>query len=301
MEKKNETIKDPTGFTTIKVKPTIEELKKHYDGLFQNYKHKKIRKNYQDSYDEIEIKHINLMNDLCLYSLTNANPEWIDKPGSLLEVGVGEGFFLAKAKEKGWNVTGIDFNDNGVKKFNPELTEKMKLGNAFDLLKECCTNNNKFDVCIIQNVLEHVIDPRELLNDLRNLLTKDGIVVVRVPNDYSRTQTRAMELGHINNEFWVAPPEHLNYFNTKNLIDFIKSINFHIIDMFSGFPIDFFLFHPGSNYILNEENGKTANRARVELDLLMSESGIDNYYNLCKSWARCDIGRLITVLIKSKN
>ncbi len=297
---KKEIITDKTGFRTIKSKPSNEELKKHYAGLFHDDKSQKIRKNYQKSYTNEEISHINLMNDLCLHSILKSNSKWQKNKGTLFEVGVGEGFLLSRAKEKGWKVNGIDFNDEGIKKFNPELLKKIKIENIFDFLKNY-NESEKFDVCVIQNVLEHVIDPRQLLRDLKKILTKEGIIVIRVPNDFSDIQLKAKEFNFIKDDFWVSPPEHLNYFNSKNIIKFINSMDFKIIDLFSSFPIDFYLFHPGSNYIINEENGKDANQARVKLDLLMSQTGMENYYNLCKSWAKCGIGRNVSIVIKSKN
>jgi len=59
-----ETILDPDGFITIKKKPSKEEIQKHYENFFVNYKDKKIRKNYQEKYDSKEIQHINLQNEL---------------------------------------------------------------------------------------------------------------------------------------------------------------------------------------------------------------------------------------------
>ena len=297
MEK--EIIIDKTGFRTIKSKPSYEELENNYTGLFHDNKSQNIRKNYQESYTDEEINHINLMNDLCLHSLLNSNSKWHKNKGTLFEVGVGEGFLLSSAKKKGWQIGGIDFNDEGIKKFNPELLKDVKIENIFDFLKNY-NAQDKFDVCVIQNVLEHVIDPRKLLLDLKKILTKEGIIMIRVPNDFSDIQLKAKKFNFIKEDFWVSPPEHLNYFNLENIIKFVDSMDFEIVDLFSSFPIDFYLFHPGSNYIINEENGKDANQARVKLDLLMSQTGMENYYNLCKSWAKCGIGRNISIVIKPK-
>jgi len=71
-----------------------------------------------------------------------------------------------------------------------------------------------------------------------------------------------------------------------------------MVDMYSDFPIDLFLFHPGSNYIADPKNGPAAHRARVEADLMLAESGEAPYLNLCRAMARCGLGRDITVIVR---
>jgi len=290
---------DPAGFISIRNKPTIDELAKFYNELY--FQDGSLRpKNYQEEYDEKEMQHIKLMNDLCLYSLLKARPHWKKKPGSMLEVGVGEGFMMSRAEHYGWNVRGIDFSSYGIKKFNPKILNKVDIGNAFDLLNNLQKQAKKFDVCMIHNVLEHIIDPRKLLETLRVLLTDNGIIVLTVPNDFSKTQMRAYDLGHIKKKFWVTAPQHLHYFNTSNIRTFMEEMGFQIVDMYSSFPIDFYLFHPGSNYVRDDKNGKPAHRARIEIDLLMADGGLENYHRLCQSFSSCHVGRDITVLVKRK-
>jgi len=69
MTKKYIPIKDKTGFITVKNKPSFEELERHYNNhYFSDEKHRPL--NYQENYDNDELNHINLMNDLFFYSYT---------------------------------------------------------------------------------------------------------------------------------------------------------------------------------------------------------------------------------------
>lgn len=269
MKKNNEIITDPAGFMSIKKIPTSKELLEIYKN--SSHQQEKTRpKNYQDYYNEREMQHINLMNELYLFSIYKSRPEFEKKPGILLEIGAGEGFMLNKAKLHGWKIQGIDFSKFAIMKFNSHLEKNVDFGDAYNILTKYNKTGKKFDVCVLLNILEHVIDPRELLKNVRGVLKKRGIIIVTVPNDFSSLQLKALELGHLKEKFWVAAPEHLHYFNTKNFPSFMHELNFNILDMFSSFPIDFFLFHPGSNYINKEKNGKPAHNARVELDLLIN-------------------------------
>ena len=217
----------------------------------------------------------------------------------MLEIGAGEGFMLSHSLKKGWNVLGIDYNSSGIKKFNPKVLRKMKFGNALEILNDMKKNiSKKFDVCVMQNVLEHVINPRQLLNDVKKLIKSEGLIVIRIPNDYSQTQLLALKLGHINKKFWYAPPEHLNYFNSENIIKFMKQMKLNILDTYSSFPIDFFIFHSGSNYVRQKKKGKEVHKARIHLDLLMAQNGIENYHKLCQSFSSCGVGRNLTLILK---
>lgn len=298
-DKNIKTVVNQSGFISIKDLPSDIELEKFYEKhYFQDEKTRP--KSYQLSYDDREKKHIDLVNDLSFHAICTINPNWKKNPGSLLEIGVGEGYSLARAQFYGWSVQGVDFGDHGLQKFNPQIIDKLEKGNIFKILEKYSKENKKFDVCIVKNVLEHVIDPKELLNTLRNLLKKNGILVLTVPNDFSKLQLRALELGLVNEKFWLMPPQHLHYFNSENICSFLEENNFSILDLYSSFPIDFFLYSSGSNYIKNPKSGKSTHKARVELEILMAENNLKNYHRFCQSLALCHVGRNLTILIKPK-
>lgn len=299
MKKKYSFKKNKAGFISVSNIPSEKELEQIYRKLY--FQNKKIRpKNYQKSYDSQEKKHIKLMNDLNIYAITKTKSKWDKNPGTMLEVGVGEGFMLARAKSKGWKICGIDYSKFGINKFNKKLSSYVEEGNPIEILEKYNSERKKFDVIIILNVLEHVIEPKKILSKLTNLLKKNGVIMITIPNDFSLLQKRALELGHIKNQFWIAAPQHLHYFNTKNIISFMKQMKFKILDMYTSFPIDFYLYHKNSNYIRSQQNGKLAHRARIELDLVLSNNGIDNFHKLCQMYAKCGIGRDITIIVKSQ-
>jgi len=49
-----------------------------------------------------------------------------------------------------------------------------------------------------------------------------------------------------------------------------------------------------------KKNGKDAHKARIELDLIMAEGGIENYHRLCQSLILCNVGRSLTIIIEKK-
>lgn len=276
--------------------PTLKELKEYYEE--QYYQNADGTTTYEATYTEEELAHKKLESNLALFALKEQLFS-TDQSVSLIEFGCGEGFFLKQvASQTDWNARGIDFSEFGVKKWHPELLDICEFGDSYDHLNSYIKQSQTFDICVLRNVLEHVIDPQKLLKDLKKLLSENGLLLITVPNDYSLLQMQALESNLVDHAFWFLPPDHLYYFNTENLTHFVEAQGYKVIDMFSSFPVDFFLFHPGSNYIKNKNQGKEAHFARIKLDLLMAQSGFQNLLNVYRAMVKCGIGRDITVILK---
>ena len=65
---------------------------------------------------------------------------------------------------------------------------------------------------------------------------------------------------------------------------------------FASFPIDWFLMHPGSNYVADPGAGKAAHRARMAIDLVLASQGMDAYLSLARALFACGAGRSLTVI-----
>jgi SAM-dependent methyltransferase len=283
----------PEGFYSVDPLPDPQALSEFYAKLYFQAPQSAT---YHATYSDEEIEQRYLRGRVTVHAIERAA-----RPGTgraFLEVGCGDGFLLKVAHDSGYRVKGVDFSDFGLKRFNPSMADHMEAGNPFDILERMLKEGKRFDVCVIQNVLEHVIDPRALIRQLRNLLTPGGIAVITVPNDFSRIQLRAQERGLIDRQFWVAPPQHLHYFNTRTLGPFLEKMGFAPLDSFGDFPIEFFLYHQGSNYIADSSAGRHAHMARIELDLLLAENGIAALHELWQSLTKCGIGRNITILAR---
>jgi 2-polyprenyl-3-methyl-5-hydroxy-6-metoxy-1,4-benzoquinol methylase len=281
----------PDGWRTIEPKPSVDELKAFYSSQYFQQSHGL----YTQTYSEGEISHRDLVARLLLHALTEGRG--MAAAGSrLLEIGCGEGWLLAAAQREGYDIQGLDFSDDGLKRFHPELLDCVKFGDAFENLDRLIAAGSRVDVCVMEHVLEHVHDPEPLLARLPHLLKPAGVVAITVPNDFSALQMAALSGGHIDREFWIVPPQHLSYFNTNNLPRLLRRTGFKVQLAYASFPIDFFLLHPGSNYIADPAAGKPAHRARMAIDLLMAEHGLDAYLNLARALFACGVGRSLTFI-----
>jgi 2-polyprenyl-3-methyl-5-hydroxy-6-metoxy-1,4-benzoquinol methylase len=102
--------------------------------------------------------------------------------GTLLDIGSNMGFFLRKAKQKGFDTLGVEPAPALAEIAKREFGLKIK--NSF--FKKDYFEPNSFDVVTMIDVLEHVTSPKEILTDVHAVLKDDGILCVKVPNgDYN--------------------------------------------------------------------------------------------------------------------
>jgi len=281
------------GYVTVDPLPSTEDLEKYYT---EKYYQAPQSSSYQLDYPPIEYEYKRLKYNVILHA---AKQNGISR-GDFLDIGAGEGFFMKAAHNQGYSVKGIDFSSFGVEKFHPELVSMLHAGDSYKLIDAFASKEIKFDLCSSVNVLEHVIDPNLFLEKVKTVMKPNGILSITVPNDFSSIQKFLLKENMIDREFWFAPPDHLQYFNTKNLPEYLESRGFSVIDAFSDFPIDLFLLHPGSNYVMDGKNGPSAHKARMMLDLLIAENGFDKYLNYYRAMFQVGLGRDITVLLKIK-
>lgn len=99
------------------------------------------------------------------------------KRGKLLDIGCGAGFFLARLKRYGWDVTGIDISEWAGKFARDKLGLKVFTGNVEDI-----QFNDKFDVITMYHNLEHLPEPIKTLEKVSNILTNGGTLIIKGPN-----------------------------------------------------------------------------------------------------------------------
>lgn len=283
----------PEGYVTTSPLPTAEELEGFYAGTYYQTPQSS---SYQRSYDELELNYKKMKCDALIHALSGVGG---GAAVSFLDIGAGEGFLLNAAHQRGYEVTGLDFSAYGVSKFFPALAGKHMVGDIFSSLKALASQGRKFSLCASTNVLEHVIDPDAFLKLAASVMDPRAILAVTVPNDYSEVQQLALQEGMIDREFWFVPPHHLHYFNARNIVPFLEKRGFEILDAFSDFPIDLYLLHSESNYVMDPNSGREAHRARMLHDLMIVRNhGLDKYLEYYRAMFKVGLGRDITVIVR---
>lgn len=221
------------------------------------------------------------------------------KNKSILDVGCGEGYFSQYFLNEKYQVKTLDFSNYAISHHNPKLLSSFIKGDIFNSLNSIIQNKEQYNLVNLANVLEHVIDPVELLNKLKVLLSNDSLLRISVPNDYSDFQQFLLDKEYTTNT-WHCPPEHLHYFTFSSLINLLESLNYVIVMSMGEFPIELFLSNSTSNYVKNKKNGKDAHKARVEVDNFLFNQGIEKYISYYKSSAEIGLSRQVLIYAKIK-
>lgn len=275
------------GFLQIANMPTALELEEYYSLVyFQEGKG-----SYSPVYSPLETDVRELQQDRLVEKALSLRDSAFPLGGRFLDVGCGEGFLLADMASRGWEVRGLDFSHAGVTAMNPEVAQFVDLGDTFNLLDAAITSGESYDLVWSFHVLEHVTNPVGLMERLRRVLSPGGTLVVSVPNDGNVFHEQLLKDGFIQHRWWIAPPDHLSYFTRESLENIAEHCGFIVKSVEGSFPIDWYLAHPGSNYVDNPEKGAQAHSARCMLELAIEKSGKQEAGFFYESLARTGLGR----------
>ena len=218
---------------------------------------------------------------------------------TLLDVGCGEGYAMQYFYENGWAVCGLDFSNYAIKAHNPAMENFLTKG---DLMKNISTMKRIFGFIIMDNVLEHLPRPADFLSIIKDVCDKETVICITVPNDFSLTQKAAHEDGCIDTAFWVSKEtsEHFNYFTMHSLSKFSEENGFDVVWKSADYPIDFNLFNPRTNYVRSKEVGHDAHVARLKIENMLYKKSLEDTVLLHSAFAKCGVGRNISVYLKLK-
>lgn len=293
MNSQDKIITTELGYKTYLCPPSQEYLKEFYA--------QKYYQNPQGTYQEVYSSEENIQRDLRIELLHDFIQVNVDQTGTedldFLDVGCGEGFVLNYFSNIGWNVTGLDFSTHAIRMKNPKLEKSIIQGDLYESIQQLIASNAKFDVVFLGNVLEHVLNPVSLVDSLSQLLAEGGLLCITVPNDFSKLQDYLVSKEKVPDEYWLAYPDHLNYFNLASLTNLLCSRGLQILDTFGDFPIEWFLVNADSNYVADKSKGQRAHQARVTLDSLINLSEDKAVkQNFWRSLSELGFGRTLTVI-----
>jgi 2-polyprenyl-3-methyl-5-hydroxy-6-metoxy-1,4-benzoquinol methylase len=214
---------------------------------------------------------------------------------------IGFGFaqsLLFFRDQKKLEVSGIEPSEEGFKYAKSKGINCYQLG--IDDIKNLEIKEN-YDIVMLLNVLEHLRNPALTLSLIREkVLNKKGVLVLEVPNDFNHLQQVANKEFKLD-EWWVIPPNHINYFSPNSLISLLRACDYDIFDYYTSFPLEMFLLF-GENYVNDRNIGTKCHEKRVRFEKLMIKHGKKRILNqLYKSLAEIGLGRSITIYASPKN
>ena len=134
----------------------------------------------------------------------------------LLDIGCGAGTLLRAARRAGWDAAGTEVSRPAVEHVRREGFEVFA-----GELREARFPDGHFDVVTASEILEHLPDPRVLLDEVARILRPGGLFWGTTPHGRGLS-ARALGIE------WstVSPPEHLQLFSLGGMRRLLKSAGF---------------------------------------------------------------------------
>ena len=150
---------------------------------------------------------LRLINECLLHQNSISRPE-----KNILDIGAGTGDFLKVCKVNLWNVFGIE----------PDMEARNIAAKKGVLLHKDVSHftDKKFEIITLWHVLEHVENLEEYISTLEKLLSKNGTLIIAVPN-YKSYDAKYYS------KFWAAfdVPRHLWHFSETSISKLFAPVN----------------------------------------------------------------------------
>lgn len=159
-----------------------------------------------------QVRKISLKRKLKLINTFNSEEK------KLLDIGCGTGAFLKTAQNSGWDIFGVEPDENARAIANQATGELVYNIEQLLVFKE-----NSFDVITLWHVLEHLPDLEVQVSVFKRLLKPKGTLVIAVPN-YKSYDAEYYK------SFWAAydVPRHLWHFSQTSIKNIFNKVDMKI-------------------------------------------------------------------------
>ncbi len=143
----------------------------------------------------------------------------------ILDVGCGDGFHLKLLRQygkKSWELEGIDIDKRAI-----EMAEKSGLSVHHGSIESIALPQNRFDLALMIQTIEHVEKPAEVLMAVRNFLKPGGRLVIVTDN------TDSLDFRFFKKSYWGGYhfPRHWNLFNRNSLKRLAEKNDFEVVHL----------------------------------------------------------------------
>lgn len=153
---------------------------------------------------------------------------------SILEIGTGSGYFLSSCHDRfpRAKLFGIEYDERLLEESRSRATNaQCSQGNA----ETFCLLPEKFDVIVSFQVIEHLFNPSEMLNRVREHLNPGGLFIVTSPN------LEGIGAKIMGSNWHGYRDDHVSLKSAKEWVSIIEGHGFHTryagSTFFSGIPV----------------------------------------------------------------
>jgi SAM-dependent methyltransferase len=147
--------------------------------------------------------------------------------GKVLELGCGRGEFLQGAIDRGWSAFGVEMTNEYAK-----IAHQSGVSVESRSIQDSEFLDDKYDLIILEAILEHLYDPRETLQRIKQALRPGGLLFIEVPNERSLVTRVGNKYMRFRGRDWVInlsptfPPFHVVGFAPQTLRALLEQLGF---------------------------------------------------------------------------
>lgn len=151
-------------------------------------------------------------------------------PGSIMDIGCGNGALLYLARKEGWTVRGMELSESAASAIRNDQGIDVVVANFLDYDNP---SDERYDVVVLRHVLEHLPDSVKAMTRIGNLLKDDGLALLEFPNTSSMSYTVKRVLknrGYRNRKYaedWR--PGHCNEFCREAFTYLLRQTEFELV------------------------------------------------------------------------
>jgi len=198
------------GLIYLNPRPTQSEIIEFYPDYYESYQ------TLDDDNTSLQNWHIQRM----LHMQLDFVEKYATQRGHLLDIGCSTGRFLKIARDRGWDVKGVELVEKAAQIARQEYYLDVSIGS----FKSIPLQENYYDIITLWDVLEHLPSPKDTLQKTHHLLKNNGILVFSIPNlaSFDRFLFGSAWIG------WDAP-RHFTLFSSENLNQLFTEVGYKLV------------------------------------------------------------------------
>ena len=181
----------------------------------------------------------------------------------ILEIGSGDGAFIRKLVQKKITtknkITAIEYSTYGKSKIKNFGIKCLSIDIKDKKIK---LPHEEYDFICLFQVLEHLDNIHKVIDRLKNLLSKNGEILIAVPNE------KIIKFNELNGALLDMPPNHIGRWSKKTFIKYCDINNINLIDhMIEPFSLKKFVLMFFSYRFLRKAQNKNSIPAYIRYKL----------------------------------
>lgn len=150
----------------------------------------------------------------------------------VLEIGCGPGSITkVMAQQGGCQVTGLELDPEAIKKVTPYCVKVMQADLNSSTWPNLLEGEERYDVVVAADVLEHLYDPWKALQRMIPLINENGYLVISLPHVGHAAVMACLINGDFEYRDWgLLDRTHIRFFCLKNIEALFAQANLKIIE-----------------------------------------------------------------------